>query len=140
MVNMKSNALPAFAWSDDAEAPQLFDPACEWERRELLELGENIIAQTPSAWPRFQSWMTAVRRLSDDVCTAFTPEAALTSLSGELRRLWMQTTLERLEREGGVAPVKPAANVRLTSVPRGLYLAHSRDADARPDALEGRCP
>src|SRR6185436_14528099 len=125
---MKSNALLSAAWSSDA--PQLSDPACEWERRELLELGENVMRQMPSAWPRFQSWFTAVLRLSDTACRAFTPEAALTSLTGELRRLWIQSAVEKMERDGidvTADPAKPATP--RGAIPQGLYLAHSRDAD-----------
>jgi len=134
---MNRNAPLAIAWPQ-SNAPRLSDPASEWERRELLELGENIIAQAPSAWPRFQSWMTAVHRLSDDACKAFTPEAALTSLTGELRRLWLTTASEKIGPNDG-APEQPL-QVRPEAPASGLYVAYSRDADSRPNDLESRCP
>ena len=137
---MKSNAPLALAWPQHSDTPQLSDPACEWERRELLELGENIISQTPSLWPRFQTWMTAVHRLSDGACRAFTPEAALTSLTGELRRLWMQTALDKTERQSRAPIDLRPSQIRTTSIPSGLYVAHNRDADSQPNALESRCP
>ena len=131
---MSRNAPLAIAWPQST-TPRLSDPASEWERRELLELGENIITQSPSAWPRFQSWMTAVHRLSDSACKSFTPEAALTSLTGELRRLWLTTASERAG-PAADTPEQPA-QVRPTS---GLYVAYSRDADSQADELESRCP
>ena len=134
---MKISAPLVFASPHHANAPQLSDPACEWERRELLELGENIISETPSAWPKFQSWITAVHRLSDSACKAFTPEAALTSLTGELRRLWMQTALEKMERD---ARAPAPRSVRPIHAAAGIYLAANRDGDSRPNALENRCP
>ncbi len=141
---MKSNAPLALVPFDHAqphsEAPRLSDPACEWERRELIELGENIITQTPSLWPQFQTWMTAVHRLSDGACRAFTPEAALTSLTGELRRLWMQAALEKAEPQAGAPMELRPSQIRPSAVPSGLYVADGSDPDTRPNMLEGRCP
>ena len=134
---MKINAPLAFALPQHEFTPQLSDPACEWERRELLELGENIISEMPSAWPRFQTWMTAVHRLSDSACKAFTPEAALTSLTGELRRLWMQTALERMDEHARLPVRAPVVPIHAAS---GVFLANRDDGDSQANALESRCP
>jgi hypothetical protein len=122
------------------DTPRLLDPACEWERRELIELGETIVSQTPSAWPRFQSWMTAVHRLSDDACRSFTPEAALTSLTAEFRRLCLTSAAEQTtgETSPSAQETQPPRNAGAPT--SGLYVAYSRDTDSQPSALEKRCP
>ena len=137
---MSRNAPLALAWPQSNDAPRLSDPACEWERRELLELGENIMAQSPSAWPCFQSWMTAVHRLSDNACKGFTPEAALTSLTGELRRLWLSTALDKIKPIDGTQAPHTPSEIRPTATQSGIYVAYSRDEDSRPNELECRCP
>lgn len=131
---MKSNAPLALVGPHYSDTPQLSDPACEWERNELLELGETLLAEAPSARPQFQSWMMAVHRLSDSACRAFTPEAALASLTSELRRLWLNIATGKTKTEEA-----PAAQSTIAAPPV-LYLAHSRDADSEPNALERRCP
>src|SRR5689334_22077799 len=73
---------------------RLADPDCEFERRELIALGESIIAKVPKAWPRFQKWLNAIHGLNDDACRSFSPEAALTTLAAVLRRLWLQVAHE----------------------------------------------
>jgi len=134
---MKSNA-PLALVAPTYDQAQLSDPACEWERSELRELGENIVAEFPVARPRFQTWMMAINRLSDDMCRGFTPEAALTSLTGELRRLWLAAASARSE------STTPAPETRAMSRPlrpsSNLYLVHSRDSDRAPNVLERRCP
>src|SRR5262245_44970418 len=103
---MNNNAPLALLRPQFGNAPQLSDPAAEWERSELLELGENILEHAPSARPRFQSWMHAVSRLSDNVCRSFSPEAALASLTGELRRLWLGIASERAGKEAPAATIE----------------------------------
>jgi hypothetical protein len=132
---MKSNASVALAWPRPADALQLSDPACEWERRELVELGETIVAHTPSLWPRFQTWMTALNRLSDEACKAFTPEAALSAFGSELRKLWLATATQSLSHKRRTAEAPQPRATR-----PDLRVAYSRDGDVAPNALERRCP
>ncbi len=75
----------------------------------------------------------ALERLSDDVCRAFTPEAALTSLTGELRKLWLEAATDKPE-------MRHEERTQTTSFPRGLQFIYRGDADSRPNELERRCP
>ncbi|MEQ1863581.1 MAG: hypothetical protein ABL996_02895 [Micropepsaceae bacterium] len=111
---------------------QFSDPACEWERRELLELGENIVEQMPAARPRFQPWLTAMERLSDDACRAFTPEAALTSLTAEFRKLWLSAASDSVDTH----ELKQANTTPIRMRPNFTYRG---DDDSPPSELEHRC-
>jgi hypothetical protein len=117
-----------------AQRPQLSDPAAEWERCELLELGESIVAAVPSAWPAFQKWMSAVRGLSDEACASFSVEAALMSLTMELRRLWLRFAHEKADRS-----IKSPLREAKVSTSLGSPISYGYERSIQPHQLEGRC-
>lgn len=113
---------------------QLSDPACEWDRNELLELGEAIVAAAPQAWPLFQRWLSAVRGLSDEACASFSVESALTSLTSELRRLWLRFAHEKADQS-----IKSPLRADTASSPLGAPIAFGYERSIQPNLLEDRC-
>lgn len=114
--------------------PQLSDPAAEWERHELIDLAESIVAAVPSAWPAFQKWMLAARGLSDEACASFSVDAALASLTMELRRLWLRFAHEKADRS-----IKSPTREKRASTPLGEPIAYGYERSIQPHLLEGRC-
>jgi hypothetical protein len=113
--------------------PQLSDPAAEWERCELIDLAESIVAAVPSAWAPFQKWMVAARGLSDEACASFSVDAALTSLAMELRRLWLRFAHEKADRS-----IKSPVREKRASTPLGEPIAYGYERSIQPHLLEGR--
>lgn len=120
--------------SHRASQPQLSDPGCEWERRELLDLGEAIVTAMPSAWPSFQNWLSAVRGLSDEACASFSVEAALAALTMELRRLWLRFAHEKADTQ-----IKSPLRTSTASTPAGVPLVYGYERGIQPHVLEDRC-
>lgn len=114
---------------------QLSDPGCEWDRHELLELGESIVAAAPEALPLFQRWLSAVRGLSDEACTSFSVEAALTSLTMELRRHWLRFAHDKAD-EAIKSPLR--VNTMHESA-LGAPIAFGYERSIQPNLLEDRC-
>ena len=110
------------------------DPDCEAERRELIALGEGIIAKAPKSWPRFQKWLQAIHGLSDSACKTFSPEAAMVTMSAVLRRLWMQVAHEASDPH-----TRSPERETTTKTPSGAEIDYGYERDLQPRLLERRC-
>jgi hypothetical protein len=129
-----ATALRGRKRSVDDLPTRLVDPDCEFERRELIALGERIIAKVPKAWPRFQKWLNAIHGLNDEACRTFSPEAALATLAAVLRRLWLQVAHESSDPYTR-SPQRDAQ----TTLPSGEEIDFGYERDIEPRQLERRC-
>jgi len=115
-------------------APQLSDAGCERERRDLLELGEQIVARVPASRLAFQSWFDATRGLSDEACVTFTPEAALARLAAEFRRLWLKVAHKTADQH-----MRSPHHADAPITPSGAEVPYGYEREIRPTVLEERC-